>query len=138
MPPDPSIEMHAAREHRRSPRTLAAVRLVIHSSGESLELVTAVINLHGALILTPINWPQGTMLTIQSKKRGLAFGVASFGREAKNPPDFTSSECNSSLPHPGSGLTNTTLTAKKRPGDTLPPGGCCSRADTSVVSFGSD
>ena len=63
--------MHAAREHRRSPRTLAAVSLVIHSSGESLEVVTAVINLHGALILTPINWPQGTMLTIQSKKTGL-------------------------------------------------------------------
>jgi len=129
--------MHAAREHRRSPRTLAAVPLVIHSSGESLEVVTAVINLHGALILTPINWPQGTMLTIQSKKRGLAFGVASFGREAKNQPDFTSLECNSSLPHPSSGLTNSTLTAKKRPNDTLPSGVCCSRADTSVVSFGS-
>jgi hypothetical protein len=50
---------------------LGTVPLVIHSSGESLEVMTAVINLQGALILSPVNWPQGTMLTIDSKKTGL-------------------------------------------------------------------
>ncbi|MFZ0883368.1 MAG: PilZ domain-containing protein [Candidatus Acidiferrales bacterium] len=59
------------KEHRRSPRILATVPLEIHSSGESLEAVTAVINLHGALILSPVNWPEGTILMIDSKKTGL-------------------------------------------------------------------
>jgi PilZ domain len=59
------------KEHRRSPRILAAVPLEIHSNGESLEVVTAVINLHGALILSPVNWAQGTSLVIESKKTGL-------------------------------------------------------------------
>ena len=71
MQPEPSIEMSATKEHRRSPRILATVALVIHSGGESLEVVTAVINLHGALILSPVNWPQGTMLTVDSKETGL-------------------------------------------------------------------
>ena len=62
--------MTATKENRRSPRTLATVPLVIHSGGESLEVVTAVINLHGALILSPVNWPQGIILTIDSKKTG--------------------------------------------------------------------
>jgi hypothetical protein len=63
--------MSATKEHRRSPRILATVPLVTHSGGESLEVVTAVINFHGALILSPVDWPQGTMLTIGSKKTGL-------------------------------------------------------------------
>lgn len=71
MQPELSIEMCATKDHRRSPRILATVPLVIHSGGESLEVVTAVINLHGALILSPVNWPQGTILTIDSKKTRL-------------------------------------------------------------------
>lgn len=63
--------MCATKEHRRSPRILATVPLLIHSGGESLEVLTAVINLQGALILSPVNWPQGAMLTIDSKKTGL-------------------------------------------------------------------
>ena len=63
--------MSPTKEHRRSPRILATVPLVIHSGGESLEVVTAVINLHGALILSPVNWPQGAILTIDSKETGL-------------------------------------------------------------------
>ena len=63
--------MCATKEHRSSPRILATVPLVIHSGGESLEVATAVINLHGALILSPVNWPQGTILTIDSKKTAL-------------------------------------------------------------------
>lgn len=63
--------MSLTKEHRRSPRILATVPLVIHSGGESLEVVTAVINLHGALILSPVNWAEGTLLMIDSKKTGL-------------------------------------------------------------------
>ncbi|MGA8409034.1 MAG: PilZ domain-containing protein [Candidatus Acidiferrales bacterium] len=62
--------MCPTKEHRRSPRILATVPLEIHSNGESLEVVTAVINLHGALILSPVNWAQGTALVIDSKKTG--------------------------------------------------------------------
>jgi len=86
--PDPSIEMHATQEHRRSPRILAAVPLVIHSSGESLEVVTAVINLHGALILSPVNWPQGTTLTIDSKKTGLRIRGRIVWSGSKEPTGF--------------------------------------------------
>lgn len=63
--------MSPTKEHRRSPRILATVALVIHSSVESLEVVTAVINLHGALILSPVNWAEGTLLIIDNKKTGL-------------------------------------------------------------------
>jgi PilZ domain len=63
--------MSPAKEQRRSPRILATVPLEIHSNGESLEVVTAVINLHGALVLSPVNWAQGTALVIDSKKTGL-------------------------------------------------------------------
>lgn len=63
--------MSPTKEHRRSPRILATVPLEIHSNGESLEVFTAVINLHGALILSPVNWSQGTLLHIDSKKTGL-------------------------------------------------------------------
>jgi hypothetical protein len=80
--------MHAAKEHRRSPRILATVPLVIHSSGESLEVVTAVINLHGALILSPVNWPQGTMLTMDSKKTGLRVRGRVIWSGSKEPNGF--------------------------------------------------
>ena len=50
---------------------MATAPLLIHSGGESLEVVTAVINRQGALILCPVNWPQGARLTIDSKKTGL-------------------------------------------------------------------
>lgn len=71
MQPEPSVKTSAAKEGRRSSRILATVPLIIHSGGESLDVVTAVINLHGALILSPVNWPQGTMLTIDNQKTGL-------------------------------------------------------------------
>jgi PilZ domain len=63
--------MCPTKEHRRSPRILATVPLEIHSHGESVEVVTAVINLHGALIVSPVNWAPGTVLVIDSKKTGL-------------------------------------------------------------------
>jgi hypothetical protein len=86
--PEPPIEMCATKEHRRSPRILATVPLVIHSGGESLDVVTAVINLHGALILSPVNWPEGTMLTIDSKKTGLRVGGRVVWSGSKEPTGF--------------------------------------------------
>jgi hypothetical protein len=80
--------MCATKEHRSSPRILAIVPLVIHSSDESLEVVTAVINLHGALILSPVNWPQGTMLTIDSKKTGLRIRGRVVWSGSKEPTGF--------------------------------------------------
>jgi hypothetical protein len=86
--PEPSIEMSCSKEHRRSPRILATVPLVIHSGGESLEVMTAVINLLGALILSPVNWPQGTMLTIDSKKTGLRIHGRVVWSGSKEPTGF--------------------------------------------------
>lgn len=63
--------MCPTKEHRRSPRILATVPLEIHSNGESLEVVTAVINLHGALIVSPVNWAPATGVVIDNKKTGL-------------------------------------------------------------------
>ena len=88
MQPEPSIELSSSKEHRRSLRILATVPLVIHSGGESLEVVTAVINLHGALILSPVNWPQGTMLIIDSKKTGLRIHGRVFWSGSKEPAGF--------------------------------------------------
>jgi hypothetical protein len=48
---------------RRSPRIVARIPLRIQSGGGSLEVFTAVINLHGALIISTVNWPAGTLLT---------------------------------------------------------------------------
>lgn len=59
--------MSAFKDGRRSPRILASVPLEIQASGESLDAITAVISLHGALILSTVNWPQGTMLNIKNK-----------------------------------------------------------------------
>jgi hypothetical protein len=80
--------MCATKEHRRSARILATVPLVIHSGGESLGVVTAVINLHGALILSPINWPQGTVRTIDSKKTGLRVRGRVVWSGSKEPTGF--------------------------------------------------
>ncbi|MFZ0644727.1 MAG: PilZ domain-containing protein [Candidatus Acidiferrales bacterium] len=80
--------MSPSKEHRRSPRILATVPLVIHSSGESLEVVTAVINIHGALILSPVNWVEGTILLIDSKKTGLRVRGRVVWSGSKEPTGF--------------------------------------------------
>lgn len=58
----------AAQEERRSPRVVAGIPLDLRPVQESNTAVTAVINLHGALILSPVPWPSGTMLQIQNQK----------------------------------------------------------------------
>ena len=46
-----------AREGRRSPRIVARIPLDVQPVQQSSTAVTAVINLHGALILSPVSWP---------------------------------------------------------------------------------
>jgi hypothetical protein len=56
------------REGRRSPRTLARIPLDVRPIQESCTAVTAVINLQGALILSPVPWPSRTILEIRNQK----------------------------------------------------------------------
>lgn len=58
------------KENRRSRRILASVQLEIHCNGQSRVALTAVINLNGALILCPVNWPAGTKLDIKNRDTG--------------------------------------------------------------------
>jgi hypothetical protein len=54
-------------EGRRSPRIIARIPLYVWPL-QSLNAVTAVINLHGALIQSPVPWVSGAILTIQNQK----------------------------------------------------------------------
>ena len=65
------MEALAKRRKRRSPRIVATIPLEVHSIGESLEVTTAVINLHGALLLSPVLWAEGTVLVIENSNTGL-------------------------------------------------------------------
>lgn len=55
-------------EGRRSLRVLARVPLDLRPVQERCTAVTAIINLHGALILSPVPWPSGTALEIRNQK----------------------------------------------------------------------
>lgn len=54
------------RAQRRSPRIVATIPLDVQPVEESC--ATAVINLHGALILSPVPWPAGTLLNMRNQK----------------------------------------------------------------------
>jgi hypothetical protein len=56
-----------AKEGRRSPRVIARIPLDVQPL-QSLSATTAVINLHGALILSPVPWVSGTILNIRNQK----------------------------------------------------------------------
>jgi hypothetical protein len=56
------------REGRRSPRIVARIPLDLRPLQEPCTAVTAVINLQGALILSPVPWPSGTNLEIRNQK----------------------------------------------------------------------
>jgi hypothetical protein len=56
----------AVRQERRSQRIIASVPLEIQPVVPGYNAETAVINLHGALIVTPIHWPVGTVLKIRN------------------------------------------------------------------------
>jgi hypothetical protein len=54
------------REQRRSRRILASISLEIEWDGEPQPAMTAMINLTGALILSPLNWSAGCELRIKN------------------------------------------------------------------------
>ena len=56
-----------ARETRRSPRIIAQIPLDLQAI-EPLAAATAVINLHGALILSAVPWASGTILILRNRK----------------------------------------------------------------------
>jgi len=58
----------ATAEGRRSPRTVARIPVDLEPVPESCTGLTAVINLHGALIFSPVPWPSGTALEIRNQK----------------------------------------------------------------------
>lgn len=59
------------KEQRRSRRTLASVPVEIQSDAGPQAALTAVINLHGALILSSVNFPSGSELRIKNPQTGL-------------------------------------------------------------------
>lgn len=59
-------------EHRRSPRIVASVPLEAEMKGRRHYVLTAVINLNGALILSPVDWPPGSGLKIKNAHTGIA------------------------------------------------------------------
>jgi CheY-like chemotaxis protein len=69
---DQSLLQDEPKARRRSSRSLATIALRIQSGGESLEAVTAVINLHGALILSGVNWPAETLLMVTNSRTRLS------------------------------------------------------------------
>jgi hypothetical protein len=62
------------REERRSRRVIARVPLEVQPMKFPEEAETAVINLHGALIMTPTEWPVGTILKITNQTTNREIG----------------------------------------------------------------
>lgn len=59
-------------ETRRSPRVLARVPILIAGEGPLHTAHTAVVNRHGALILCPLNYPEGVVVEVQNQATGQA------------------------------------------------------------------
>jgi hypothetical protein len=62
------------KEERRSPRVIARVPFEVQPIEPSEEAETAVINLHGALIVTATEWPIGTNLKITNQRTNREIG----------------------------------------------------------------
>ena len=62
-------------EGRRSPRVVTRIPLEVEPVQEAQAAVTAVINLHGALILSPVPWPAGTLLNLRNQKTKRSIGA---------------------------------------------------------------
>jgi hypothetical protein len=58
-------------EHRRSRRILASVPLMVEVQGRSHRVMTAVINLHGAMVLSPVKWASGSELKVENTDTGV-------------------------------------------------------------------
>lgn len=59
------------KEGRRSQRILASILVEIEWNGKWKRALTAVINLHGALILSPVDLPAGSELKLKNPQTGL-------------------------------------------------------------------
>ncbi len=57
-------------ETRRSPRVLERVPILIAGEGPLYSAHTAVVNRHGALILSPMNYPDESVVEIQNQTTG--------------------------------------------------------------------
>jgi hypothetical protein len=66
--PDSQHAGQMTKEGRRSPRIVARIPLDVEPVQESIPAVSAVINLHGALIVSSVPWPSGTPVNIRSQK----------------------------------------------------------------------
>ncbi len=58
---------YPTKENRRSRRILASVPLEVRVGEETCIVLSAVINLNGALILSPKNWPSTTIVHITNR-----------------------------------------------------------------------
>lgn len=62
-----SITTETHKDQRRSRRMLASVPLDVQCGSEVCISLTAVINLNGALLLSPKDWPAGTSLHLKNR-----------------------------------------------------------------------
>ena len=58
-------------DHRRSRRILANIPLEVEAHGRSHRVLTAVINLNGALILSPVDWPPASEVKLKNAETGI-------------------------------------------------------------------
>jgi hypothetical protein len=66
--PSSQVQADSKIEDRRSPRVLARIPVSLTASqGSSVNALTAVINRHGALILSAMPYDEGMILTIQNE-----------------------------------------------------------------------
>ena len=61
-----------SEDRRRSRRIVARVPLVVQPVTPAVDVLTGVINLHGALLLTPVPYPVGTALELNNRETGKA------------------------------------------------------------------
>lgn len=59
-----------SENRRRSRRIVARIPLAVQPVDPPVDAVTAVINLHGALILAPMPYPIGTTLAVTNRETG--------------------------------------------------------------------
>jgi hypothetical protein len=64
------MDYNPSKENRRSRRILASVPLEVRVGDHSCIVLSAVINLNGALILSPNNWSPQTVLHITNRHTG--------------------------------------------------------------------
>ncbi len=61
---------NSMKENRRSRRILASVPLEVQVGEDRCIVLSAVINLNGALVLSPKNWPSSSVLHVTNRHTG--------------------------------------------------------------------